>query len=354
MTTTIDLSDAPRRKPVAAFVILWTMVVLVMGVLFKLQLPHVNTVYAFVNQAMEWYTLALLSLLVWKIAERLHGLRDRSVLWSAAHVVLALGVVAVWQGLQILYLRVVVGPRFWELIYATSWLFQLITALLAYGTVIGVTLALQAARRERERERREAQLAITAREAELLAIKSQLQPHFLFNSLNSVVALIDTDAPRAREMVIRLSELLQAALRRMELDDVPLEREMELVRAYLEVEKIRFSSRLGFRIDVTPDAAAIGVPPLILQPLVENAVKHGISPHAEGGDVRVAARLDGGRLHVEVSDSGGAAETAAGAGRGLDLTRRRLEGTYGNDYKLDFHRRDGRFIVALDLPLAYA
>lgn len=352
--TTIDLSDAPRRRPVARFVFLWTAVALVMGVLFKLQLPHVDTTYAFTNQALEWYSLAVLSLFVWKAAARLHALRDRPALWTAAHTLLGIVVVTMWQGLHMLYLRAVVGPRFWELIYKESWLFQLITALLAYGTMIGVTLALQAARRERERERREAQLAITAREAELLAIKSQLQPHFLFNSLNSVVALIDSDPPRAREMVIRLSELLQAALRRMELDDVPLEREMELVRAYLEVEKIRFSSRLGFEIDVAPEAAAVGVPPLILQPLVENAVKHGISPHPAGGEVRVAARVSGDRLHVEVSDSGGAEAVPAGAGRGLEITRRRLEGTYGNDYRLDFHRRDGRFVVALDLPLAYA
>jgi Histidine kinase len=354
--TTIDLSEPRRQRPFLRFLAGWTAVALLMGVIFKLQLPHVDTLYAFINQGEETFVLALLSIAVWRVAERLHARRPPLMLFAASHALLGIAVIVVWQAAHMLFLRALVGPRFWDLIYRDSWGFQLVTAALAYGTLLGVTLTLQSTRRERDQERREAQLAIAAREAELTAVKAQFQPHFLFNSLNSVLALIDADPPRAREMVLRLSELLQSTLRRIELDAVPLEREIELVRAYLDIEKIRFSARLGIDIDVSAEAGPIGVPPLILQPLVENAVKHGISPMPDGGRVGVAARVDGGRLHVEVSDTGGAAAASAadGTGRGLELTRRRLEGTYGNDFALDFHRRDGRFVVALDVPAAHA
>ncbi|HYC93105.1 MAG TPA: histidine kinase [Thermoanaerobaculia bacterium] len=350
--TTLDLSEPRRPRPVLRFLAGWTAVALLLGVVFKLQLPHVATLYAFINQAVETYTLALLSIVVWRVAERLHARRPPLMLFVTAHALLGIAVITAWQGSQMLFLRAVVGPNFWNIVYRESWGFQLITATLAYGTVLGVTLTLQSTRREREQERREAQLEIAAREAELTAMKAQFQPHFLFNSLNSVLALIDTDPPRAREMVLRLSELLQSTLRRIELDHVPLEREIELIRAYLDIEKIRFSARLGIDIDISREAGPVGVPPLILQPLVENAVKHGISSCPDGGEVRVAARVDGGRLRMEVSDTGRGSETGNGAGRGLELTRRRLEGTYGNDFRLDFQRRDGRFIVSLDVPAA--
>ncbi|HEY0160627.1 MAG TPA: histidine kinase [Thermoanaerobaculia bacterium] len=350
-----DFSDErqrPRRWMLAG---IWTTLAIFQGVLMKVQLPHVRTAYAFTNKAVETYTLALLSIVVWRMSRRLHDLRWSLPRWIAAHVLLGLAVITVWRGVHFAYLYLVVGPSFWALIYKDSWAFQLITWLMTYGTVLGITLAMQGAARERERERQQARLELTTREAELALLKAQLQPHFLFNSLNSVLALIDTDPARAREMIVRLGALLQSTLRRIDLEQVSLDGEIELVRAYLDIEKIRFAARLNVEIEVTGEAGGAGVPPLLLQPLVENAVKHGIAPFPAGGSVRVAARVDDGRLRVEVGDSGGGMNgVQQGRGLGLELTRRRLEAAYGDDYTLSFDGPPGAFAVRLDLPYAHA
>jgi two-component system, LytTR family, sensor kinase len=355
MAEVIDLSEERPRSRFWPLAALWTALAILQGVLMKVQLPHVRTAYAFTNKAVETYTLALLSIVVWRMSRRLHDLRLSRLRWLAAHVLLALAVITVWRGVHLSWLYLVVGPRFWELIYADSWAFQLITVVMTYGTVLGVTLTMQGAARERERERQQARLELTTREAELALLKAQLQPHFLFNSLNSVLSLIDTDPARAREMLVRLSALLQSTLRRIDLAQVSLDGEIELVRAYLDIEKIRFAARLDVDIDVSRDAQSAGVPPLLLQPLVENAVKHGIAPSPAGGRVRVAARVDDGRLMLEVGDSGGGMTAAQpGRGLGLELTRRRLDAAYGDDYRLSFDGPPGDFAVRLDLPYAHA
>jgi two-component system, LytTR family, sensor kinase len=355
MAEVIDLSEERPRPRVWKFAAFWTVLAIFQGVLMKVQLPHVRTAYAFTNKAVETFTLALLSIVVWRASRRLHDLRLSRVRWVAAHVLLGIAVIVVWRGVHLTWLYLVVGPRFWDLIYKDSWAFQLVTVLMTYGTVLGVTLTMQGAERERERERQQARLELTAREAELALLKAQLQPHFLFNSLNSVLALIDTDPARAREMIVRLSALLQSTLRRIDLEQVSLDGEIELVRAYLDIEKIRFAARLNVDIDVTGEAGGAGVPPLLLQPLVENAVKHGIAPSPAGGSVRVAARVDDGRLMLEVGDSGGGMDgVQQGRGLGLELTRRRLDAAYGTNYTLSFDGPPGAFAVRLDLPYAHA
>ena len=351
MSKVVDLSERRSLPWPLLFVLGWTAVVILQTLVITTQLG-VSFRRAFFPQAVEHYTLALLSLVMWRAIERLHALPLSAKI--AAHAGLAIGIIGLWQGITLAYLRFAYGADFWQRIFAGTWLFQLVTIVMTYGTLAGAIVAIHASRRERERERRAAQLELTAREAELALVKAQLHPHFLFNSLHSIMELVDSDPPRAREMIVKLSELLHSTLRRIDLDQVPLDREIDLVRAYLDIEKIRFSSRLRVGIDVQSDAGAATVPPLLLQPLVENAVKHGIAPHPEGGEVRVSAAVEAGRLHVEIADSGDGTSVNEGTGRGLELTRRRLDGAYGSDYRLTFGRQDEQFVVRLDLPLAYA
>jgi two-component system, LytTR family, sensor kinase len=222
-------------------------------------------------------------------------------------------------------------------------------------------LTADAWRRERERERREADLTVAARDAELLAIKAQFQPHFVLNALNSLLALIDADPALARTMVVRLADLMKAVFDRIDVPHVPLDRELELVRAYLDVERIRLGPRLTVAFEIEDAARGVLVPPFVLQPLVENAVKHGVSPFARPGTVRVSARVDGERVRVTIADSGAAAPAVSAApaspstGRGLQLTRRRLDTVYGGGYSLTFDRQAGSgTAVHLDLPVAGA
>jgi signal transduction histidine kinase len=170
-------------------------------------------------------------------------------------------------------------------------------------------------------------MAANVKEAELRALKSQVNPHFLFNSLNSLRALIDEDAPRAREAVTRLANMLRYSLQSGQLETVPFEEELRIVEDYVALEQIRHENRLQVRWDITEEvrARALPVPPMLLQTLVENAVKYGIGTRREGGEIVIAARIDGAVLRIRVTNPGeldapvSAATARAGSSTGVGL-----------------------------------
>ena len=164
-------------------------------------------------------------------------------------------------------------------------------------------------------------LAASVKDAELRALKSQVNPHFLFNSLNSLRALINEDAPRARETVTRLANMLRYSLQSGQLETVPFEDELRIVEDYLALEQIRHENRLRVRWDIANEARLINVPPMLLQTLVENAVKYGIGTRREGGELTIAAKLEGAALNIRVSNPGelGAPVDAAIAGTSTGL-----------------------------------
>ncbi len=184
------------------------------------------------------------------------------------------------------------------------------------------------------------QLAANVKEAELRALKSQVNPHFLFNSLNSLRALIDEDAPKAREAVTRLANMLRYSLQSGQLETVSFEEERRIVEDYLALEQIRHEDRLQVRWDISDSivAGAVPVPPMLLQTLVENAVKYGIGTRREGGELRIAAQLEEGVLHIRVTNPGelGAPASAAAAkagsstGVGLRNASERLKLLFGD------------------------
>jgi len=211
------------------------------------------------------------------------------------------------------------------------------------------TLGLLAARRidavrvDNERYRRdlrEREVVQLAAEAELSALRAQLNPHFLFNTLTTIGQLIQEAPPRALETLYRLTGLLRAVLKRSDGTFVTLAEEMEIVRTYLAIEGARFEERLTVRIEIDDSLASLPVPPLVLQPLVENAVKHGIAPLREGGRVVVRAEVEGEMLLLSVTDSGAfvpSRELARrrGTGIGLSNLERRLERYYGEDASIE-------------------
>ena len=185
------------------------------------------------------------------------------------------------------------------------------------------------------------------------AIKSQLSRTSCY-SLNSIPGAVEHDSTRAKAMLERLASLLQSVFDRLDEPLVLLERELDTIRDYLRIEQVRFEDRLRFTIDVDGDTEQVTVPPFLLQPLVENAVKHGIQPYTRQGEVRVTAHRQGARVHVAVSDTGSGPKVSQGtSGRGIDLTRRRLRATYGdNGALLSMSREErGGFTVSLDLPV---
>jgi two-component system, LytTR family, sensor kinase len=199
------------------------------------------------------------------------------------------------------------------------------------------------------------QLRAQLAEAELQALRMQLHPHFLFNTLNSISALVHKDPEAADEMIGLLGDFLRLTLERPSAQEVTLEEELRFLECYLEIERVRFHDRLSVSIDVDPRALAERVPNLILQPIIENAVRHGIAPHAKAGRIEIRSEVEGDRLRLQVSDDGPglpAASARNGRGVGLSNTRARLEKLYGAKHRFELaNGAAGGLVVTMEIPL---
>jgi two-component system sensor histidine kinase AlgZ len=217
-----------------------------------------------------------------------------------------------------------------------GFLFYLLSVSLHY-----VLLAMEASRRS----------ALEARDAELRALRAQINPHFLFNSLNSISALTTKDPARARAMCICLGDFLRRTLGLGEVESIPFREELDLARTYLDVEKNRFGERLRVEVRVDEQCHNCLVPPLILQPLVENAIKHGIATLVEGGTIIIESQVRDGQLRVKV-ENGFDLQAPRPRGRGLGLrnVRRRLEARFGALAHVAARPEGNSFWVEVTLP----
>jgi two-component system sensor histidine kinase AlgZ len=261
-----------------------------------------------------------------------------SVLFIAATKLLAegLGLISEWKRLPL-----EVG-RSEGALFGVGALFYLLVATFHY-----VLAELQLRHEALERE---AALAVSAQRAELQALKAQVHPHFLFNSLNTVSALIGYDPEKAREACVLLAEYLRGTLRAQDQALVPLRDEWSLCERYLKVEALRLGERLRVELELDGAAGACLVPSLLLQPLVENAMTHAIAPVDEPRPLRVRAERRGARLSVELENGVDPAPRARDGGVGLANVRARLFAQYGKDASLRIERDAERFVVRLDLP----
>jgi len=259
--------------------------------------------------------------------------------------------------------HLILEPGFSKLIHWLSLkpyflLTDFLFGLAFYGFVLAYGQARNYYRRYREEELHRSHLEAQLARAELRALKMQLHPHFLFNTLHSISALQLEDVAAAQKMMARLGDFLRLTLENAGLQVVPLRREIEFLKCYLEIEQVRFGKRLTSVIEVEPEALETPAPNLILQPLVENAIRHGIAPRPAPGLIRVSAKRERGRLKIVISDNGcGLAQNGNGAGRvkeglGLQNTRARLQQLYGSDFGFDLANGvEGGLVVTLDLPL---
>lgn len=225
--------------------------------------------------------------------------------------------------------------------------------LLYYWLFVGVGHGFNFHRRYRMREADAARLQARLAQAELHLLKSQLHPHFLFNTLQAISTLMHRDARAADAMLTRLSDLLRVALDCTGTQEVSLEEELAFLQPYLEIEQARLGERLSFELDVQPNVLDARVPHMILQPLVENAVRHGIAPRAVPGHIRVTARGRRGMLDLEVRDDGPGMPPghSMNGGLGLSITRARLEHHYGGDFSFEPRNlAGGGFRVSITIP----
>jgi two-component system, LytTR family, sensor kinase len=291
----------------------------------------------------EWWLWALLTPLVVWLARRFPVQRRTAARNLAVHV--AAG--AAFAGAKVAADRALYAglTGFWTYWLASSFALQ----FCVYALVVAGAHSLEYHRRGREREQLESRLA----ETRLQLLSLQLQPHFLFNTLNTIAELVHDDPDTADQMIAGLSDLLRRTLELGNVQEIPLRAELDLLALYLDIQKARFGDRLRVNIDVTADAAGRHVPVLLLQPLVENAIKHGLATHLAEGRIDISARCSGGALLIEIADDGtGAAGEPGGRERvGLGNTRARLETLYGSAARIELHREPGRGArVSLTLP----
>jgi two-component sensor histidine kinase len=214
------------------------------------------------------------------------------------------------------------------------------------GRLKKTTLAL------RTKERDEAEARRVMAEAQLASLEARVDPHFLFNTLNSIAALVRANPAAAERVVEQLASLMRSSLDRGASSLVPVSEELALVRSYLEIERVRFGDRLRFQIDATETAGTALVPRLALQTLVENSVKYAVSVAREGATLVVRAATQEGRLRVSVEDDGpGFDASSLPEGHGLQLLRSRLKMIFGDRAQLSVESRRGRTVVALELPV---
>jgi two-component system LytT family sensor kinase len=232
--------------------------------------------------------------------------------------------------------------------------------LLIYGATIGMSYAVSYYFRFREREFRASQLETQLAQAQLQTLKMQLHPHFLFNTLNAIAGLVrDSRNKAAVNMLAGLSDLLRYTLENAGKQQVPLREELEFLELYLDIQQMRFSDRLKVELQIEPETLSALVPNLILQPLVENAIRHGVSKRAAAGIVGVSARRDDGQLHITIYDDGPGLKQNKGSrmveGVGLANTRARLKHLYSDEQKFSLSERQGGGVeAALIIPFTVA
>jgi two-component system LytT family sensor kinase len=281
----------------------------------------------------------------WKRAAAVHV--PASLVITSLHLLM----VATWR----FYLQGVRGgDPVWTTTVMDAFFRTVDQELTVYWAVIGLQHALDYSRQAREREVRAARLEARLIESQLQALQQQLHPHFLFNTLHAISTLVHRDPDKADLMIERLSDLLRITLRKVGVQEVELAQELEYLRAYLDIEQVHFGSRLRLEYRIDAGAMDVMVPTLILQPLVENAIRHGLEPMVRPGTLGIEAQADGDVLRLRILDdgSGFAPNWQRSEGVGLANTRSRLERLYGQQASLTIRDNPGGGVVVdIQIPL---
>jgi signal transduction histidine kinase len=347
------------------FFAFWTLVGLSFAIQFYLASSNAGWPVpwnkAVISSLADWYVFAALSIPAFKLAGRFAFERANwarvgvlhliaSFLFSCSFVALR-GLVAYWEA---------------QIAGTPAGFAQVLNALLAktfylnlwfYWVIVAVGHALNYYRKFHERELRASELEGRLAQAKLQALQSQMNPHFLFNTLHTISALMHKDVDAADRMVMKLSELLRLALDNTDTHEVPLSQELDFLKRYLEIEQTRFRERLNVELNIAPETLKARVPNLVLQPLVENAIRHGVERHARPGRIVLRAQRHDGQLELEVQDNGGGLPDGKPLREGIGLTntRTRLQQLYGAAQKFELKNVEtGGLLARVVLPFRHA
>ena len=340
-----------RRRALVWLVVFggWTLLAVVFAVSSSLtymltyQQPRWGRTFALALT--EWYPWAALTPLVAWLARRLALTRGR-------RAIRALALAA--AGLPFAIVKVMATRVLRDVTGSTEYfqLSNLVTQYLIYWAIIAIVHAADYYAAERERELRASRAETRLAETRLQLLRMQIHPHFLFNTLNTIAELVHENAAAAERMIGGLSQLLRETLDAGTIDRVPLSRELELLDRYIDIQRMRFGDRLDVRIRIDPAARRALVPIFILQPLVENAIRHGLAARLHAGRIDISAHRDGNQLTIAVEDDGiGLTAGELRPGVGLGNTRARLVELYGSDHRFDVANADGPgTVVRVSIP----
>jgi signal transduction histidine kinase len=355
-------SNVPRRLLRAlGFVALWTLVGLAFAGQFYLSSSLLGRTVSWgqaISYALgDWYVWAVLSLPVIRFARRYPP--EAGVSWRIGCIHLGAALVC---SLAYVLLRAAVGQMHgWVIDEPVTFgeVFRPLLVktfpfnLLIYGVIVSVSHAIDYYRKYHERTVQALELEKHLTEARLQSLLRQLKPHFLFNSLNGIASLMYSDVAAADKMLVRLSELLRLSMSHSGSPLAPLRDEVAFLEKYLEIERLRFRDRLEFRMTIDPATLDAAVPSLVLQPIVENAIRHGIEPHARQGRIELRAARAGEELVLTVTDNGAGMPVGGFAREGIGVanTRARLAELYGPRHRFAFNNRpEGGLCVTIAIP----
>ncbi len=320
--------DANRKKLVLNGTFIWVLFAVVYSVVFMNGTKTPWGLAVFVSFEVS-AVYALLSIGIWQVCRRISIDRVPMPLLIVLHFILGIITTLLWLCIIIGLWYLAQGemifqiPQFWQ----TTW-WQFFQGMLIYAIFAGLYYTVIYYKQYREKELRESELSLLTRDAELKALKMQINPHFLFNSLNSINALVTQNPNQARDMIARLSELLRLSLDSRDNALVPLIDELTFARLYLEIESIRFGDRIEGHEDIDMDLMQVSFPSMILQPLLENAVKHGIGNHRGKGKIHISIHKKEEWVECVIENSLGvesqAGEKLASSGTGLKNIQQRL------------------------------
>lgn len=292
--------------------------------LFMIRFPLFDREGRFAGRRLPAYVLALL----------LYAVLHTSMMWASREVLFPLAGLGNYD-----YGRM-----------PLRYLMEFPVQLVGFCVMVGVVHASWRMEEARKRRLRATELEASLARAQLQNLRLQLQPHFLFNALNTISSVMYADPAAADEMIDRLSELLRVSLRTTQTDEVLLGEELDTLDAYLAIMKARFGDRLDVRIDVDDEARAIPVPSMILQPLIENAVRHGNAERLGRGVISVRGRKRAGMLLLEIEDDGPGSVAGISIGLGLTTTKERLRILHGDRHRFEAKNIEGGFRVTIALP----
>jgi len=352
-----------RWIKIAAFVVGWAFVGLVLSLEIyfnnraSLKPEMVDFIEIAIPQFGRAVMWALMAPLILRLREKMPLVRGRWVGGVAFHIAMSFVVMATYYlGRRLAYGIFWDEPLsdFWR-ISVNSFYGRNIIDMAYYWAVLGFGYSLEIYRRYKNEELKTAQLEARLVETELKALREQLRPHFLFNTMNTIAVLVrEKRNDDAVTLIARLSSLLRMSLDNTRVQEVTLRQEMDFLERYIEIQQMRFSDRLSVKVAIEPAAMEALIPNLLLQPLVENAILHGVVPKAGPGRVEVRGRIEGDQLHLEVSDDGPGLGSGAGRakeGIGLTNTRERLAKIYGARGQLSLRSDPGRGVsVQIILP----